>query len=54
MFDLLMLFSFYESENKKFKITAMEKHRGMAFGFRKTATAFKNAGQIDRKLFSNI
>jgi hypothetical protein len=26
-------------DNKKFRIRSMEKQRGMAFGFRKTATA---------------
>ena len=29
------------SDNRKFGIRAMEKQRGMAFGFRKTATAVK-------------
>ena len=28
-------------DNKKFRIRSMEKQRGMAFGFRKTATAVK-------------
>ena len=28
-------------DNKKFRARSMEKHRGMAFGFRKTATAVK-------------
>ena len=28
-------------DNKKFRTTSMEKQRGMAFGFRKTATAVK-------------
>jgi len=28
-------------DNKKFRTNSMEKHRGMAFGFRKTATAVK-------------
>ena len=28
-------------DNKKFRIKAMEKQRGMAFGFRKKATAVK-------------
>jgi len=28
-------------DNKKFRTRSMEKQRGMAFGFRKTATAFK-------------
>ena len=28
----------------------MEKQRGMAFGFRKTGTAVKKAGEIDRYL----
>jgi len=35
-------------DNKKFRIGAMEKQRGMAFGFRKTATAVRKTGQIDR------
>ena len=35
-------------DNKKFRIRAMEKQRGMAFGLRKTATAVKKTGQIDR------
>jgi hypothetical protein len=30
-------------ENKKFRIRSMEKQRGMAFGFRKTATAVKKS-----------
>ena len=34
-------------DNKKFRARAMEKQRGMAFGFRKTATAVKKTGQID-------
>ena len=29
-------------DNKKFRTRSMEKQRGMAFGFRKTATALKN------------
>ena len=29
---------------KKFRTRSMEKQKGMAFGFRKTATAVKNAG----------
>jgi len=29
-------------DNKKFRTRSMEKQRGMAFGFRKTATAVKN------------
>ena len=33
-------------DNKKFRTKSMEKRRGMAFGFRKTATAVKN--RIDR------
>jgi hypothetical protein len=28
-------------DNKKFRTRTMEKQRGMAFGFRKTATALK-------------
>ena len=35
-------------DNKKFRIRAVEKQRGMAFGFRKTATAVEKTGQIDR------
>jgi len=31
-------------DNKKFRTRSMEKQRGMAFGFRKTATAVKNTG----------
>jgi len=34
-------------DNKKFRTRSMEKQRGMAFGFRKTATAVKKTGQID-------
>jgi len=30
----------------------MEKQRGMAFGFRKTATTVKKTGQMDRSLAS--
>jgi hypothetical protein len=30
--------------NKKFRTRSMEKQRGMAFGFRKRATAVKNNG----------
>ena len=30
-------------DNKKLRTRSMEKQRGMAFGFRKTATAVKNA-----------
>jgi hypothetical protein len=37
-------------DNRKFRIRAMEKQRGMAFGFWKTATAVKKTGQIDRCL----
>ena len=36
-------------DNKKFRTRSMERQKGMAFGFRKTATAVKNTGQIDRK-----
>ena len=32
------------NDNKKFRIRAMEKQRGMAFGFQKTATAVKKTG----------
>jgi len=35
------------SHDKKFRTRSMEKQRGMAFGFRKTATAVKKTGQID-------
>jgi hypothetical protein len=31
-------------DNKKFRTRSMEKQRGMALGFRKTATAVKNTG----------
>ena len=31
-------------DNKKFRTESMEKQRGMAFGFRKTATAVKKTG----------
>jgi hypothetical protein len=34
-------------DNKKFRIRAMEKGRGMAFGFWKMATAVKKTGQLD-------
>ena len=34
-------------ENKKFRTRSMEKQRGMAFGFRKTATAVKTTGWMD-------
>jgi len=33
---------------KKFRTGSMEKQRGMAFGFRKTATAVGKTGQIDK------
>jgi hypothetical protein len=35
--------------NKKFRTRSMEKQRGIAFGFRKTATAVKNTGYTDRR-----
>jgi len=36
-------------DNKKFRNRTMEKQRGMAFGFRKTATAvIKPDGEIDK------
>ena len=35
-------------DKKKFRTRSMAKQRGMAFGFRKTATAVKKTGQIDR------
>ena len=38
-------------DNKKFRNRSVEKLRGMAFGFRKTATAVKKTGQIDRLSF---
>jgi hypothetical protein len=31
-------------DKKKFRTRSMEKQRGMAFGFRKTATSVKNTG----------
>ena len=31
-------------DNKNFRTRSMEKQRGMAFGFQKTATAVKNTG----------
>jgi len=37
-------------DNKKFRIRAMEKWRGMVFGFWKMATGVKKTGQIDRCL----
>ena len=36
-------------DNRKFRIRAMEKRRGMAFGLRKLATVVKKTGQIDRR-----
>jgi hypothetical protein len=33
--------------DKEFRTRSMEKQRGMAFGFRKTATAVKKTGQLD-------
>jgi hypothetical protein len=35
-------------DNKEFRTRSMEKQRGMAFGFRKMATAVKRIGEIDR------
>jgi len=35
-------------DNKKFRTRSMEIQRGMAFHFRKTATAVKKIGQVDR------
>ena len=35
-------------DNRKFRIRAMETQRGMAVGFRKTATVVKKTGQTDR------
>ena len=40
-------------DNKKFRTRSMEKQRGMAFGFRKTATAvkkYRTDRQTDREL----
>ena len=37
-------------ENNKLRTRSSEKQRGMAFGFRKTATAVKSTGYIDRKI----
>ena len=40
--------------NKKFRTGSMQKQRGMAFGFRKTATAvkkYRTDGWMDRLLF---
>jgi len=34
-------------DNNKFRTRSMEKQRGMAFGFRKTATVVKKTGQRD-------
>jgi len=36
-------------DNKKFRTRSMEKQRGMAFGFRKTATAVKKK-RTDRQI----
>ena len=41
-------------DNKKFRTRSMEKQRGIAFGFRKTATAVKKTGQIDVNLTLHI
>jgi len=43
-------------DNKKFRTRSMEKQRGMAFGFRKTATAVKKQAdrQTDRKIDRRI
>ena len=38
-------------DKKKFRTRSMEKQRGMAFGFRKTATAVIKPGQIDRSTY---
>ena len=35
-------------DNKKFRTRSMEKQRGMAFGFRKTAIAVIKTGETDR------
>ena len=35
-------------DNKKFRTKSMEKQRGVAFGFQKTAPAVKNTRYIDR------
>ena len=37
-------------DNVKFKTGSTEKQRGMAFGFRKTATVVKKTGQIHRQI----
>jgi hypothetical protein len=34
-------------DNKKFRNKSLEKQIGMAFGFRRTATAVKNTGWMD-------
>ena len=39
--------STHSHDNKKFRTRSMEKQRGMAFGFRNTATAVKKTGQIE-------
>jgi len=36
-------------DSKIFRTISMEKQKGMAFGFRKTATAVKNTGQAGRQ-----
>ena len=36
-------------DNKKLRTRSMEKQRGIAFGFRKKATAVKKTGQTDRQ-----
>jgi hypothetical protein len=42
-------------DSKKFRTRSMEKQGGMAFGFRKTATAvIKPDGWIDRPSFNKI
>ena len=38
-------------DNKKLRTKSMEKQRGMAFDFRKKATAVKKSGWIDRQHF---
>jgi len=38
-------------DNKKFRTGSMEKQGGMAFGFRKTATAVKNPDRLLLLLF---
>jgi len=41
-------------DNKKFRTRSAEKQRGMAFGFRKTATAVKKQDRLDIKTISHV